>query len=250
MCLDTMAASDSLYMHVSKPPKEGSPASVYFKELKLAADRYSIIAIDGVHKKINLADDLLAWEHERYSIRRLPAFTLSSLKSHKDLQRGTIVDTHKNLNIDRLVQNTQLVAEALASHIYNVSGGELFEGTLKVERSYLEAWMKFLSSQPRSAQLLCSKDNALVAFLKDSFSRYLRDVRVSYATPDKRDPDFMFYEVTKSTVNVYSVKPAVFDLILTLVIIVYLGSAYLVIQNFPGIYRVACSVTSKKSKVN
>lgn len=248
MCLDSLASNDALYMHVSKPPKEGSSASIMFKELKLAADRYSVASVDGVHKKINLAEDLLAWEHERYSIRRLPAFTLSSIKSHRDLLRGTIVDTNKNFNLNRLVQNTQLVAEAMASHIYNVSGGELFGGTLKVERSYLEAWMEFLSSQPRSAQLLSNKDNALVNFLKDGFAKYLRDVRVSYATPDKRDPDFMFYEVSKSTVNVYSVKPAVFDLILTLAIVMYLGSVYLVIQNFAGLYNVACNVTSKKSK--
>lgn len=117
-------------MHVSKPPKEGSPASVYFKELKLASDKFPAMTVDGVHKKINLAEDLLAWEHERFSIRRLPAFTLSSLKSHRDMYRGTILDTRENLNLDRLVQNTKVVAEALASHIYNVSVGDIFEGTL------------------------------------------------------------------------------------------------------------------------
>lgn len=46
-----------------------------------------------VHKKINLADDYLAWEHERFSIRRLPAFTVSHLDSHKSTQRHTILDT-------------------------------------------------------------------------------------------------------------------------------------------------------------
>jgi len=46
-----------------------------------------------IHKKINLADDYLAWEHERFSIRRLPAFTLSHLNSHKDVHRSTILDT-------------------------------------------------------------------------------------------------------------------------------------------------------------
>lgn len=85
LCLDSIARqqdldADSLYMHVSKPPKEGTASNVYFKTLKAAAKRYGISSVDGVHKKINLADVLLAWEHERFSMKRLPAFTLSSVK--------------------------------------------------------------------------------------------------------------------------------------------------------------------------
>lgn len=117
-------------MHVSKPPKENSPASFYFKNLKSASEKYPEMMVDGVHKKINLGDDILAWEHERYSIRRLPAFTLSSLKSHKDSKRGTILDTKENVDLKRIVRNTRVIANALASQIYNVTNGEIFSGSL------------------------------------------------------------------------------------------------------------------------
>lgn len=128
--MDTLATGDALYMHVSKPPKDGSPAAQFFKELKSAADKYPSVTIDGVHKKINLADEMLAWEHERYSIRRLPAFTLSSLKSHRDSMRGTILDVKENIRIDRLVRNTHIVAEALGKFVYNYTANDLFSGSL------------------------------------------------------------------------------------------------------------------------
>ncbi|XP_044263181.1 nicalin-1 [Tribolium madens] len=250
MCLDTLASGDSLYMHVSKPPKDGSPASLFFKELKAAADQFPTTTVDGVHKKINLADDILAWEHERYSIRRLPAFTLSTLKSHRELTRGTILDTRKNLNLEKLNQNAKVIAEALANFVYNTSLSEIFGGSLDVDKNYLEAWINYLTSQPRATQLLSNKDNALVTFLKDDFNKYLRDVKVSYAVPDKRDPDFLFYDVTKGVINVYSVKPAIFDLVLTFAIILYLGTIYLFVQKFPALYSTACSLTSNKPKQN
>lgn len=67
----------------------------------------------------------------------------------------------------------------------------------------MEAWINYLSSHPRSPQLLSHKDNALVTYLKENFNKYLKDIKISYVVPDKRDPDFLFYDVTKGTVNIY-----------------------------------------------
>lgn len=203
MCLDSMTADDALYMHVSKPPKDNSAPAIFFNGLKEVSEKYPEMKLEGVHKKINLGDSLLAWEHERYSIKRMPAFTLSSLKTHKDMTRSSVLDVRQNVDIDRLVRNTKLVAEALAGQIYNITPGEVFADSLQVSKESLEFWLDYLSSQPRSAQLLGSKDNALVNFFKDTYTKYLRDTRVVYTTPDKREPDFLFYDVSKGVMNVY-----------------------------------------------
>lgn len=129
ICLDSVSSGDNLYVHVSKPPKDTSAGGLFYKELKAASDGLGHAGtVEGVHKKINLAEESLAWEHERYSIRRLPAATLSSLKSHEDPLRNTILDEVRSADgqIDRLLRHTSLVAEALARHMYNISYSMIF----------------------------------------------------------------------------------------------------------------------------
>ncbi|CAH1982022.1 unnamed protein product [Acanthoscelides obtectus] len=206
MCLDTLASNSSIYMHVSKPPKDGSPASLVFKELKsVAAEAFPHTGVDGVHKKINLADDILGWEHERFSIRRLPAFTLSSLKNHKNFHKSTIFDTRDSLDIKIMADNSKIIAEGLARHIYGISMGNVLGKSWDTNETHIEGWLNYLSNQPRSPQLLSDKDNVLVNILKDAFNKYLRDVKVLYVVPDKRDPDFQFYTITNGILHVCSV---------------------------------------------
>ncbi|XP_075217184.1 BOS complex subunit NCLN [Lycorma delicatula] len=250
ICLDTVTSGNSLYLHVSKPPREGSALAQFHKELRTASA--GKVQVELVHKKINLAEEVLAWEHERFSIRRLPAFTFSSMRSHKDPKRGTILDVRQSVQVDKLTRNTEIVAQALASHIYNISyPASPFSDDVGVEEDSLKVWLDFLAGQPRAAQLLAEKNNPLVQTLNDILSRYLKDVKVLYQSPDKRDPEFVFYDVTKATVNVYSVKPAVFDLFLTFAIALYLGLVYLFVQNFPSLYSaMPFFVSSKKNKIH
>ena len=51
-----------------------------------------------VHKKINLAEESLSWEHERFNIKKLPAFTVSHFASHKGAVRNSLLDTRFEYN--------------------------------------------------------------------------------------------------------------------------------------------------------
>lgn len=249
ICLEAVSKYNNIYLHVSKPPKDNSFGNLFYKELNNVAKIInSNIKIEGVHKKINLAEESLAWEHERYSIRRLPAATLSTLKTYDEPGRLSIIDTINDDEIDRLYNNTMIVAESLARHIYNLNSTQILSSPTEVSKESLNIWMNYLTSQSRSVPLLAHKNNPLVKSIEEVMSRYLVDVKVSYHESDKRDPEFVFYDVTKATMNVYNVKPAIFDLFITLLVVMYLGIVYLSIQHFPKLYSLSVKL-SVKNKV-
>ncbi|XP_074523834.1 BOS complex subunit ncln isoform X3 [Halichoeres trimaculatus] len=256
LCLDTLGNGDSLHLHVSKPPKEGSPQYSLLKELEMVvSSQYPEVKFSMVHKKINLADDMLAWEHERFGIRRLPAFTLSHLQSHRVAQRSSIMDVRPHVDVQKLSRNTKVVAEALARVIYNLTEKgapgdlQIFTEQMQVQEEQLSAVVDWLTAQPRAAQLV-DKDSSLVSTLEYHLGHYLKDVKKHYVRADKRDPEFVFYDQLKQTMNAYRVKPAIFDLLLAVCIAAYLGMMYLAIQNFGVLYSIVRRITQPKTKAH
>ncbi|XP_029355605.1 BOS complex subunit ncln isoform X3 [Echeneis naucrates] len=256
LCLDTLGNGDTLHLHVSKPPKEGTPQYALLKELEMVvSSQYPEVKFSMVHKKINLADDMLAWEHERFGIRRLPAFTLSHLPSHRLAQRSSIMDVRPHVDVKKLSRNTKVIAEALARVIYNLTEKgapgdlQIFTEQMQVQEEQLSAVVDWLTAQPRAAQLV-DKDSSVVSTLEYHLGRYLKDVKRHYVKADKRDPEFVFYDQLKQTMNAYRVKPAIFDLLLAVCIAAYLGMMYLAIQNFGVLYNVVRRITQPKAKTH
>uniref|UniRef100_A0A8C9MR44 BOS complex subunit NCLN n=1 Tax=Serinus canaria TaxID=9135 RepID=A0A8C9MR44_SERCA len=218
LCLDTLGRGNSLHLHVSKPPKEGTLQHAFLRELEMVvASQFPEVKFSMVHKKINLAEDMLAWEHERFAIRRLPAFTISHLESHRDSLRNSIMDRRARIDTKGHLQSNR-----------------------KGKRCPLwQCWPDLscpANSQPRAAQLI-DKDSTFLNTLEYYMGRYLKDVKQHHVKADKRDPEFVFYDQLKQVMNAYRVKPAIFDLLLAVCIAAYLGVAYVAVQHFGLLYK-------------
>nr|XP_020649849.1 nicalin isoform X2 [Pogona vitticeps] len=254
LCLDTLGRGNSLHLHVSKPPKEGTLQHAFLKELEMVvANQFPEVRFSMVHKKINLAEDMLAWEHERFAIRRLPSFTVSHLESHRDTLRNSIMDVREQVDPKILTRNTRIITEALTRVIYNLTEKglpanlQIFTEQMQIQQEQMEAVMDWLTSQPRAAQLV-DKDSPFLSTLEYYMSRSLKDVKQHHVKADKRDPEFVIYDQLKQVMNAYRVKPAIFDLLLALCIAAYLGVAYVAVQHFGLLYKLVqrLSVKSKQ----
>jgi len=185
---------------VSKPPKEGSAGAIFLENLRSVSSALypNLPKPEMVHKKINLADDTLSWEHERFSIRRLPAFTLSHFTSPRNPERQTLLDSTLEVSGAVLQRNTRLVAEALACSLYprmekTTCSGELFSGSLEPKEESLMGWLRLATSFPRHPSLLSDKNSDLVKSLTSALARYTQDVSTVVGTLDRREPEYVQY---------------------------------------------------------
>lgn len=243
-CLDTLSGS-TMKMHVSKPPKADSHAGKF-----LAA-----VGAEVVHKKINLADELLAWEHERFSIRRLPAFTLSALKTHDPMERSDLMDNYADP--EDLYQKVKQIGEALVCTAYNYApegcSGNVLSGSLAPSRDFIASWIDILADTPRAPSMTSAKNDPFVQTMLDGMKSSLGsdNVRSVNAKRETREPEFVLFDGAQTKITAYKVKPAVFDLVLTLCIGAYLGLVYLAIMKSGVVIALVSSfTTTQHSKTN
>ncbi|KAH6774780.1 M28 Zn-peptidase nicastrin [Perilla frutescens var. frutescens] len=229
ICLNSIGSSDNeLWLHVSKPP-----ANAYIKHI---FESFSSVSEDlglkvGLkHKKINISNPRMAWEHEQFSRLRVTAATLSELSSAPDFleHTGGLSDNRNFVSEPSIRQTVKLVAESLARHIYGQQGKNIHvfadNSSLSVNPSYIRSWMKFLSTKPRVAPFLSKKDRLIVA-LKRELEDHTIEVNVQHEPLDEM---FTFYDSMSGRLHIYQVASATVDLLLLLV----LGSYLIVLFSF------------------
>ncbi|VDK86530.1 unnamed protein product [Dibothriocephalus latus] len=147
ICLEGLGENfdDRLRLHVSRVPRDGSFSQKLVSTLELAAKLHPLsdshmkrpldneTQIEVVHKKINLNQYDLAWEHERFSLYRLPTATFSSWPTPSTYKyRQSVLDGGPlsgraapsrgywgPVQPEILARNTRVLAEALVKLLHH-----------------------------------------------------------------------------------------------------------------------------------
>ncbi|GAB4859805.1 hypothetical protein Ancab_011285 [Ancistrocladus abbreviatus] len=229
ICLNSIGSwNDKLWIHVSKPPE-----NAYIKQI---FEGFSEVAgelgfkVDLKHKKINISDPRVAWEHEQFSRLRITAATLSELSAAPEFLEnfGSVTDSRHFVHETAITRSVKLVAESLARHIYGQQGKnvQIFaeNSTLAVNPSYVRSWLSFLSHTPRVAPFLL-KGDPFISALRKELEEHTVEVNVQH---EMLDGILTLYDSTKASLNIYQVASVTFDLLLLLV----LGSYLIVLFSF------------------
>ena len=223
-----------LYAHFVKQPSEGTFGALFASTLEdnLRGEGAQDRTVNIVARKVSkLSFDNQVWPHEHFYLSRVVGTTLSSNEEEGSLLSQSILDREGAYAEDYLYENTQAIAETLAQLIYSTkseNGGShsnvtFLKGTHSIDRSYIKAIHRFICKYPRPIQALSSKHQLIVAlqdWLAASSSEFdFAEVEISQTEEGR----YEFYDELRVIAEVSRVKPPIFDLILFLVVLVYLG---------------------------
>ncbi|RNA32274.1 nicalin-1-like isoform X3 [Brachionus plicatilis] len=245
ICLDSLGKSTQIsddvedggiFMHVSRPPKEGQASFEFLKTLETVANKANV-RFELNHKKINLASDVLAWEHERFSLSKIPAMTLSHFQSHKDSDRNTMTDKIDNIDRKVLMRNIKLIYQSLIQYIYKNDDvtNYMVNSDLDISGDFVSSWMEKICFQPRTASLI-NKNHPLINLFFAHFNRYMQESLRQLVKIQAKEPEFVLYNEEEATLVIYNVKPAAFDFFLAMMVSSYVGLIYLAITNFDKLF--------------
>uniref|UniRef100_A0A1I7XHY7 BOS complex subunit NCLN n=1 Tax=Heterorhabditis bacteriophora TaxID=37862 RepID=A0A1I7XHY7_HETBA len=247
ICIEAVGRAGDLIMHASKQPTDESAAGRLLRRLRVAAPNQSV---ELVTKKINTLAPL-SWEHERFNIKKLPAVTLTRLRSHDDDSRKSMFDTPSQLNLEVLEHNIRIVAEAVLGHILSlpedgfsndsrVAADTSILSREAVDRQRLAHFIRQFVSRPRPLGDEAATQ-AVSANIASAVSSYTK-VTISPVTLQ----DVQVWSVVSEKLIAERVKPAAFDMIIASGVCAYIAFFYHIITNAQRVLEYAVLRLKKK----
>ncbi|XP_075484657.1 uncharacterized protein LOC142524515 [Primulina tabacum] len=223
ICLNSLgSSSNELWIHVSKPPENAYIKQIFEGFSSVSGELGLKVGLK--HKKINISNPRVAWEHEQFSRLRVTAATVSALAVAPDFleSSGGLSDNRHFVDEASISRSVKLVAESLARHIYGQDGKntDIFadDSSLSVNPYYIRSWLEFLSTTPRVAPFLAKSDPIIMA-LKKELEDHTVEVNIQQEVLDGM---LTFYDSTSGRLHIYQVASVTFDLLLLLVLGSYL----------------------------
>uniref|UniRef100_A0A453S4U7 Nicalin n=1 Tax=Aegilops tauschii subsp. strangulata TaxID=200361 RepID=A0A453S4U7_AEGTS len=174
ICLNSVGSwSHDLWMHVSKPP-ENPYIKQIFEDFSDVSKEMGI-SVGIKHKKINVSNSRVAWEHEQFSRFRVTALTLSELSTPPEFLESTggLYDTRESVDVESVMRTVKLVSEILARQIYGLRGRNIDvfadNSSLAISPHYIRSWLDLFSRTPRVAPFLQKNDPFIVALKKVAY---------------------------------------------------------------------------------
>mmetsp|Transcript_45785 Transcript_45785/g.115264 ORF Transcript_45785/g.115264 Transcript_45785/m.115264 type:complete len:526 (-) Transcript_45785:118-1695(-) len=230
LCLDTVGGADGLHFHASRMRSDPKVNAILQSFEDVAKEMN--VPFKFVHKKVNLKNRLLSWEHEQFSVARVPAATLSTLSGPLlPSEKSSMFDSQTTLNITLVERNTQFIAEALARHMFaadNSNAREIFEGSFATNPQILSGLHEALSSHPREAAYL-TPDSDIATYLLQTmklFSSETRARQFPFDTAKLVGVQQTYFSQTTAVISAYKAKPMVFHMVVSAAVAVYLSALY------------------------
>jgi hypothetical protein len=246
-CLDSLGAGEDLYMQVSKIPNDDTIARKVFDRISNNMPKNRKIKM--AHKKINLGNEWLAWEHELYNIRKKPAMTLTHFAEHDSPLRNSLLDTIDTVNIDALYANTKAIANGVLSYIYDLDEtlcADAFAEHVEcsfatgeiVNKERIVAFLDAIASRPRHIEN------------SESFANYIKEILERYEVKASLQPvkfvDAIIYGNSEDTIFAHSTKAPIFEFFIGAFVALYLYLFYLFSVNAEKIFTFIAFPSSKK----
>uniref|UniRef100_A0AC35G6F9 Nicalin n=1 Tax=Panagrolaimus sp. PS1159 TaxID=55785 RepID=A0AC35G6F9_9BILA len=232
---------------VSKIPNDDAIAKKVFDRISNNMPKNRKIKM--AHKKINLGNEWLAWEHELYNVRKKPAMTLTHFAEHDSPLRNSLLDTIDTVNIDALYANTKAIANGVLSYIYDLDEtlcADAFAEHVEcsfatgeiVNKERIVAFLDAIASRPRHIEN------------SESFANYIKEILERYEVKASLQPvkfvDAVIYGNFEDTIFAHSTKAPIFEFFIGAFVALYLYLFYLFSVNAEKIFTFIAFPSSKK----
>ncbi|KAL0460805.1 UNVERIFIED_CONTAM: Nicalin-1 [Sesamum latifolium] len=203
ICLNSIgSSSNELWIHVSKPP-ENAYIKQIFEGFSSVSEELGL-KVGLKHKKINISNPRVAWEHEQFSRLRVTAATLSELSVAPDFLEATgSLSDNRDIFMASRGKNIDIFAD---------------DSSLSLNPSYIRSWFEFFVNNSSNGPFL-SKNDPLIMALKQELADHTVEVNIQQEVLDGM---FTFYDSTSGRLHIYQVASVTFDLLLLLVLGSYL----------------------------